>query len=177
MAKRKGIRAHYEAVFEKILRDSEVPYIAINEFKRPIISGRAIKNFDFIVYSRKGKYLVDIKGKFFPYEYKKELPNYWENWLSEDDLEGLKLWQKIFGKDFQSIIVYPYLIKYEKDIKNFDNVCCFKNKTYGIVGIYLKDYLKNTKKRSQKWHAIYVSRDKFRKLARPIKYFIPEIKT
>jgi hypothetical protein len=52
MAKRKGVRAHYEAVFEKILRDSEIPYIAINEFKRPIISGKPIKNFDFIVYSQ-----------------------------------------------------------------------------------------------------------------------------
>jgi hypothetical protein len=96
MAKRKGVRAHYEAVFEKILRDSEIPYIAINEFKRPIISGRPIKNFDFIVYSKKCNYLVDIKGKFFPYEYRKRFPNYWENWLSEDDLAGLNLWAENF---------------------------------------------------------------------------------
>jgi Zn-dependent oligopeptidase len=68
------------------------------------------------------------------------------------------------------------LIKYKKDLKNFENICRFRNKAYGIVGIYLTDFLNNSKKRSQKWHASYISREKFKKLVKPIKYFIPEIK-
>lgn len=175
MTKRKGTRAHYELCFETILRKNRIPYIAINESKRPVVKGKAIKNFDFIVYSRKGKYLIDIKGKFFPYEYNRSL-NYWENWVGADDLVGLKYWQKIFGKGFKSIIVYPYLIKYQKDEGNFSKVYHFKNHSYGIVGIELNKYLKNSKQRSEKWRAISVSREKFKKLVSPIDKFISEIK-
>ncbi|GAI27473.1 unnamed protein product, partial [marine sediment metagenome] len=158
-----------------ILRRRDIPYIAINENKRPIIEGRPIKNFDFIVYSKKSKYLIDIKGKFFPYKYKNRTPNYWENWITNDDIEGLQLWQKIFGKNFKSIIVFPYLIKYRQDSDKFRNIYKFKNHLYGIVAIGLDIYLKNSKPRSKKWNAISVSRGKFKNLARPLSKFIPEI--
>lgn len=174
MAKRKGLRAYYELAFEDILRRCEIPYIAINENKRPIIEGEAIKNFDFIVYSRKGKYLMDIKGKFFPYEYSYGRPNYWENWITLDDIKGLKFWQKIFGKGFQSFIVYPFLIRNKKDKKQFKFVYTFKNNSYGIVAISMKTYLEEAKPRSKKWKAIYVPREKFRKLVKPLNKFIPE---
>ena len=174
MAKRKGAYAYYEAVFENILRKCEIPYIAINENKRPIIRGEAIKNFDFIVYSKKGKYLIDIKGKFFPYEYSYGKPNYWENWITLDDIKGLKFWQKIFGKGFKSFIIYPFLIKYKKDNKQFDYFHIFKGNLYGVVAISMDLYLKNSKSRSKKWKAIYISRDKFRKLAVPLNKLIPE---
>jgi len=174
MVKRRGLRAHYESAFEDILRKCQIPYIAINENKRPIIKKEAIKNFDFIVYSKKGKYLIDIKGKFFPYEYSYGGPNYWENWITSDDIKGLKFWQKIFGKGFKSFIIYPFLIKYKKDKKQFGYIYTFKDNLYGIVAISMELYLKNSKSRSKKWKAIYVSRDKFRKLAVSLNKLIPE---
>lgn len=175
MAKRKGKRAHYEQAFEALLRQSQIPYIAINESKRPVIKGKTIKNFDFIVYSSKGSYLIDIKGKYFPYKYKKSL-NYWENWIKTDDIEGLRFWQRISGRGFESIIVYPYLIRYKEDKKHFKNVFNFKNNSYGIVGIELNKYLKNSKPRSVRWNAISVSREKFKNLVKPISFFVSEIK-
>jgi len=175
MAKRKGLRAHYESTFENILRKLQIPYIAINENKRPIIKGKAIKNFDFIVYSKKGKYLIDIKGKFFPYEYFRGQPNYWENWITEDDLKGLQFWQDIFGKNFKSLIVYSFLVKKKRDINQFKFIYNFKNHFYGIVAIPLKLFFLECKTRSKKWKAIYVPREKFQKLVKPITFFIPEI--
>jgi uncharacterized protein YlbG (UPF0298 family) len=177
MAKRKGKNSHYEAAFEKILRDSGIPYIAINEFKRPIISGKPIKNFDFIVFSKKCKYIIDIKGKsFFRKIKRKFVSSKWKNWILEDDWKGLKQWQKTFGKNFKSIIVYPYWLKNKEDIKQFHDIYYFKNKRYGIVGIYSTDFLKNRKRRSKKWNTFYIPKEKFKKFVKPIKYFIPEIK-
>lgn len=175
MVKRKGLRAHYESAFEDILRKCQIPYVAINENKRPIIEGEAIKNFDFIVYSKKGKYLIDIKGKFFPYEYSYRAPNYWENWITLDDIKGLKFWQKIFGKGFQSLLIYIFLIKHKKDKKQFEFIYTFKNNSYGIVGVPMEIYLKKSKPRSKKWKAIYVSREKFQRLVKPLNKLIPEV--
>jgi len=174
MAKRRGLRAHYESAFEDILRKCQIPYIAINENKRPIVKKEAIKNFDFIVYSKKGKYLIDIKGKFFPYEYSRGRPNYWENWITLDDIKGLKFWEKIFGREFRSFIIYPFLIRNKKDKGQFIFVYTFKNNSYGIVTISMKTYLKESKSRSKKWKAIYVSREKFSKLVTPLNKLIPE---
>jgi len=54
----------YEAAFEDHLRKNQIPYVAINEAKRPIVARKKMKNFDFIVCSRKKKnLLVEIKGK------------------------------------------------------------------------------------------------------------------
>jgi hypothetical protein len=181
MVKRKGFGAHYETAFEDLLKNRKILYIAINESKRPTIpdksiKNKSIKNFDFIIFSKNGKYLVDVKGKSFPYRRGRRLL-YWENWVSEGDLEGLNLWQEKFGENFRSIIVYLYLIKNEKDIEKFKNTHHYKNKTYGIVGISLEDFLKNRRPRSRKWRAFYVPREKFENLVKPIEYFIPEIET
>lgn len=77
MTKRVGGTQHYENLIEKILRENEILHIAIDESKRPLYGGKRIKNFDFIVSSFKGKYLIDIKGKQFPYG----KSGFWENWI------------------------------------------------------------------------------------------------
>lgn len=163
---------HYEAAFEDYLRKKEIPYIAINEAKRPIVEGKPIKNFDFIVYSNKGEnLLVDIKGKYFPYESWLG-KNYWENWIGKDDLEGLRFWQDKFGKGFKSVIVYPYYIKHLDDCSKFSVIHNYKRVNYGLVAITLDDYAQNCKPRSASWDAICVSREIFPRLVKPLTDFI-----
>ena len=59
---------HYEAAFEAYLRDRRLPYVAVDEAKRSLLSnGSSIKNLDFIVSSPSGvTWLVDVKGRRFP---------------------------------------------------------------------------------------------------------------
>lgn len=82
MTKRKGDNQHYERCFEFLLRKYELLYIAIDETKKPIYDGVGIKNFDFIVSSFNGKFLIDIKGKKFPYE-SLTRQNFWEIGLGQ----------------------------------------------------------------------------------------------
>ncbi len=57
---------HYEAAFEEYLRNRGVPYVAVDEAKRSVLSnGASIKSLDFIV-SAAVRWLVDVKGRKFP---------------------------------------------------------------------------------------------------------------
>lgn len=163
--------SHYEALIEDLLRKNEVLYIAINERKRPIYGGKRIKNFDFIISSFNGKYLVDIKGKTFPYGQSGR----WENWVTIDDISGLKLWATHFNA-FTPLLVFTYLIKDRKYHSEFKDLYNFKRKCYGVVAIELGDYYSNAKPRSRGWHAIYVSGNTFKNIVKPVSYFIPEFK-
>ncbi len=59
---------HYEAAFEEYLRGRGIPYVAVDEAKRSLLSsGASIKSLDFIVSSPgPTTWLVDVKGRRFP---------------------------------------------------------------------------------------------------------------
>jgi hypothetical protein len=162
MTKRRGSTQHYENFIENIFRDNEILYIAIDETKRSLYKDRPIKNFDFIVSSFKGKYLIDVKGKHFPYG----KSGFWENCIRIDDIEGLMMWSThFFG--FNPLLVYPYLLKENIYKKEFNDVFNYIGNTYGVVAIELSTYYSNAKSRSKKWDALSISRRKFSKLGKP----------
>ena len=171
MTKRKGAGQHYEKLFENELRESGVLYLAIDETKRPIYETTTIKNFDFIVSSFNGKFLIDIKGKKFPYG----RSSFWENWIKTDDITGLKLWATHFNA-FIPLLVYPYLLMDKSYEREFTDIFEFKRHTYGVVAIELSMYYVNAKPRSPKWDAISVPKEKFKTITKPISFFIPELR-
>ena len=171
MTKRIGRSQHYERMFEAMLRDNGVLYIAIDETKKPIYEGKAVKNFDFIVSSFNGKFLVDIKGKQFPYGKN----GFWENWIKTDDISGLKLWAAHFNA-FIPLLVYPYLVMDKSFENQFLDKYHFGGNMYGVVAIELSTYYVNAKPRSPKWEAISISRNSFKNLVKPVSYYIPELR-
>lgn len=81
---------HYEAAFEDYVRSQGWPYVPVDEKKKAIFSGAKVKSFDFIVYPPgRRAWLVDVKGRKFPYETSGGR-HYWENWVTREDLEGLR---------------------------------------------------------------------------------------
>ena len=171
MVKRKGVNQHYENMFEKWLRENGILYIAIDETKKPQYDGASVKNFDFIVSSFNGKFLIDIKGKQFSYGQSGS----WENWIRTTDISGLKLWASHFNA-FTPLLVYPYLLSDPSHQELFSDVYTFRNGTYGVVAIDLATFYIHAKPRYQSWDAISVSRRIFRDLAKPVSHFIPELK-
>jgi hypothetical protein len=69
---------HYEAAFEEYLRERGVPYVAVDEARRSVLSGGgSLKSLDFIVSAPEAMWLVDVKGRRFPSG--DEQKQYWKN--------------------------------------------------------------------------------------------------
>jgi hypothetical protein len=176
MARRKGKSSNYEIMFEELLRTSRVPYVAVDEKRRPVTNWGNIKNFDFIINSNGGNYILDVKGKLFPQESKTGKSKlWWQNWIHNSDLEGLSFWRDIFRPGFTPLIVFTYQVIYPDSIFQFDDIFNHEGKCYGLVACRFDDYRENAIVRSEKWNVYHVKKDKFRKIIKPLRNFIPEI--
>ena len=130
--------------------------------------------------SKRGVYLLDIKGKTFPYGWPKRSissRDYWENWVHKDDLEGMELWTKLFeSKKVQSLLVFIYKIVKSDELEKFVDYFSVNNTYYGFVAISTFDYRKHWKPRSTApgFIAMYVSKSKFPDFVSPLSSFLPE---
>jgi len=156
----------YEGAFESLLRRFELPYVRVNQFRRPIVDGLTVKNFDFLVRAAGGEhYIVDVKGKLFPYAYGRKRV-YWENWLATDDLEGLARWERYFEDRFPAVLAYVYEIRTAWDEAEFDTVVRTRGGAYGIVAVTLADYIRHARPRSPLWRALNIPKATFKEIAR-----------
>ena len=174
MARPRGYRADYENAFRDFLRLHEVLHLGVSETHRQRYQGKSIKNFDFVVSSFAGKFLVDIKGKEFG-------RRKWDNWIRDDDLSGLKEWSTHFV-GFTALLVVPYLVSRTfNDPKLVDEYAYHGNKYY-FVALELQKYYTNAIPRAKKFmsehgKAIHIPAKKFHELCRPLSDFIPELRS
>jgi len=163
---------HYERAFEDFLRRRQLPYIVVNQLRRPVVARRRIKNFDFIVRARSGQhYMIDIKGRQFPQK-RGQQAALWENWITAKDVEGLALWQGYFGYGFTGLIAVTYCVKDRQYLRLFRDLHRFKGRTYGLVAMLFDDYRAHCRMRSPRWGAYYIPGKTFSQLARPVSTFL-----
>ena len=171
--RRSGNFSHYECMAEEYIIKNKISYMAINEGKKAFANSRKVKNFDFLISGKRKITALDIKGRHFGYAGAPS--NLWENWILEDDITGMENWQKEFkksGVSIEPVFMYTYLLRDKKHYDFFQNIFTFKGKTYGLVGITLKDYKKHLKVRSNSPRSVCVNRKTFASLVKPIDYFI-----
>lgn len=159
---------HYEAAFEDYVRSRGWPYIPVDEQKKAIFGGARIKSFDFLVY-RPGKraWLVDVKGRKFPYDTKNGR-RYWENWVTRGDLEGLSRWQSVFGDDFEPGLVFAYWVTGPPEREPTNELHAFRNEYYAFLWISALDFSAHARSRSPKWDTVSVPTRDFRRLVTPL---------
>ena len=167
---------HYEAAFEDYLRSRGWPYVAVDEAKKAIFAGSAIKSFDFLVYSSSGpNLLVDVKGRKFPdsgLARKGKASRAWENWVTREDVEGLGEWEKVFGQGFSAALVFAYWLQGPPQRAPFADVHLFRQKHYAFVAVRLGDYLSGARPRSAKWQTIAMGGGEFARMARDVAAFL-----
>lgn len=157
---------HYEAAFEDYARSKGWPYIPIDEQRKAIFSGARIKSFDFLVYPPDRKpWLVDIKGRKFPYDTKRG-KRYWENWVTREDVDGLRAWHKVFGDQYEPVLIFAYwLVGLHQKQPTLD-IHVFRNEYYAFIPVSATDYERHARLRSPKWNTISVSTRLLKKLAK-----------
>ncbi|MBN2580941.1 MAG: HYExAFE family protein [Pirellulales bacterium] len=158
---------HYESAFEALLRDRGVPYVAVDEAKRSVLSnGASIKSLDFIVSAGETTWLVDVKGRRFPSGEGQR--QYWKNWSTADDLKSLAQWERLFGENFRGLFVFAYDVLGERSPLPAEQLFTHRGRLYGFVAIPLATYLNRAHRISPKWDTHAMSAADFRRLARPL---------
>jgi hypothetical protein len=160
---------HYEAAFEDYLRSRGVPYVPVEESKRAVFAGERVKSFDFIVYpSNDLRWLVDVKGRRFPYITEHGSRRYWENWVTQEDLDGLTEWQSVFGGDFEARLVFAYLLEGPPDRWPTLRPHRFRGEDYAFVTVRLDEYRRQARPRSPSWETVSMSMRAFRRICQPL---------
>jgi len=159
---------HYEAAFEDYVRSRGWPYIPVNEQRKAIFAGARVKSFDFVVYVPGEKaWLVDVKGRKFPYECKGG-KHYWENWVTEEDLEGLQQWSHVLGDEYEPMLMFVYWLLGPPEHDPAADIHVFRNEYYAFLPVTVRAYAAAAKQRSTKWGTVSVSLQTFRNIAQKL---------
>lgn len=160
---------HYEAAFEDYLRSRGIPYVPVNETRRVIFAGNKVKSFDFLVHDGGARqWIVDIKGRQFPYINEKGAKRYWENWVAREDLEGLAEWQEVFGENYEAQFVFTYQLHGQPERWPEARPHRYNNDYYAFLVVSQADYEQHCQRRSDKWETVSVPTPIFREIAYPI---------
>lgn len=85
------------------------------------------------------------------------------------------MWATHFSA-FIPLLVYPYLLLDKSLEHEFIDKYEFEGNCYGVVAIELSTYYVNAKPRSKSWDAVSIPKGVFKALAKPISYYIPELR-
>jgi hypothetical protein len=162
-------RFHYDAAFERYLRDGAIPYIAVDEARRSLENvqpPRSLKSFDFVVYSATGRnLLIDVKGRKHSGRSNRAL----DNWVTQADVDSMTRWEAIFGDGFEGAFAFLYWCQAQPPAALFQDLFQSGDRWYALLGITLADYRQHMRRRSQSWQTVCMPADQFMERARPLK--------
>ncbi|MCC7191674.1 MAG: HYExAFE family protein [Phycisphaeraceae bacterium] len=165
-------RFHYELAFEHYLRANAIPYVAVDEARRAL-QGRdlriTLKSFDFVVYSKAASnLLVDVKGRKHSGRSGKSL----QNWVTQDDVECMSEWAKIFGAGFEPAFVFMFWCEAEPPDALFQEMFEFSGKWYAVLAVKLVDYVRDLRPRSARWGTVNIPSASFNQYTKPLKQML-----
>lgn len=173
----------YERAFETYLRARRIPYVAVHEARRALLpptpctspdAAVAIKSFDFLVYGRNTNLLVDVKGRRVPPASgaPRRAHARLQTWITSDDVQALRHWQRLFGPGFGAALVFVYSFGPQQPPDAcFAEVLEHGGVWYALRAALLEDYAAAMKPRSPRWRTVDVPAREFERIARP---FAPE---
>lgn len=167
----------YEAAFEAYLQAQGLCYVGVDEARRSQLDNVPIKNLDFVVLGKHGaKLLVDVKGRQFPGGPAGKERFVWESWTTQDDIDGIEQWQRLFGPSYLGLFVFLYRIKntVELDASSID-LFRVQDQRYLLRAVPIAEYRQHVRVRSPKWGTVNLPSNVFARLARPFRYFTHEM--
>jgi hypothetical protein len=166
----------YENAFEAYLKAHGLCYVAVDETRRACLGDTPVKNLDFIVLGINGaRLLVDVKGRQFPGG-PAARPRYtWESWSTQEDIDGLGSWTRLFGADYLALFVFLYRLLPTVALDGDPpDLWQFRDERYLLRAITLDEYVQHMRVRSPKWGTVDLPGAQFRALARPFRYYTHE---
>ena len=156
---------HYARAFENWLAEHRIARVAVDQQRRAAFSKSNIKSFDFLLYPEDRKiFIAEVKGRKFKGDSFSKLARM-TNWVTMDDIEGLRQWQQVFGNEYIPIFIFVYaldMIDVESDGREIYD---FRDGRYVFFAVRLDDYRSNMTLRSPKWRTVNLPAKAFRNCA------------
>jgi hypothetical protein len=166
----------YEAAFEAYLQAQGLCYVAVDETRRACLGQTSVKNLDFIVLGASGtRLLVDVKGRQFPGGSAGKERYVWENWSTQEDIDGLDSWMRLFGAGSLGLFVFLYRIGPAVALPEETlDLWRWRDARFVLRAVPLAEYRRHMKVRSPRWGTVALPHRVFRELARPFRYYSHE---
>lgn len=161
---------HYDAAFEEYLRHHRVPYVAVDETRRSLLSEFSLKSPDYLVSPAAGEnWLIDVKGRRFPSGGEKQSHS-WENWATQDDIESMLRWQQVFGAGFRAMLVFAYHILDPRWHCQFERRSRWghREESYAFYGVWVEDYQTRMARRSRQWETVSLRKRDYEEVRFPL---------
>ncbi|MDX2148438.1 MAG: HYExAFE family protein [Planctomycetota bacterium] len=98
--------------------------------------------------------------------YKRAAPRL-ESWVTLDDVEALKIWQSLFGPEFEAAFVFVYWCEDQPADGLFHEVFEHNRRWYSLRAIRVEDYARHMVVRSPKWRTMHVPASVFERICSP----------
>jgi hypothetical protein len=175
LQERKGLMDQtnlYEQAFQCFMTENKLPFIWIDQSKRPEFQDGPVKNFDFLLYpDSDSPILIELKGRTFKGTSLAGLKGL-DGWATFEDVQSLTHWRDQFRKDTpaaQAFFVFAFRFNnIDVETDGWD-VYDYFGQCFMFLAIPLDDYAKAMKVRSPKWQTVNLPAEDFRRDAIPIK--------
>jgi len=188
-------RSHYERAFGAYLERRGASYALMSDAKRVVAdpstrlrppalrpeererllarggsapSVRTLKSFDLVIYDERAAALVDVKGRKVTARLESSPAPRLENWVTEDDVDSLLVWETLFGEGFEAAFVFVYWCETRPPATLFDDAFEHHGRWYGLRSATLSDYRGAMRPRSARWRTVHLDRESFERLSRPL---------
>jgi hypothetical protein len=164
---------HYEAAVEAYLQWHQLCYVAVDETRRCMLGGSRVKSLDFIVHGEGGARLVmDVKGRRFPGGPPERPRRVWECWSTQEDIDGLVRWSRLFGPGYQGLLVFTYLVLPTVELPEATaDLWTWRGRRYLLRAVPVEAYRQHMRVRSPRWGTVSLPGAIFRDLVRPLQDF------
>ena len=161
----------YEQAFECFLTENKLPFIWIDQSKRPEFQDGPVKNFDFLLYPESDSpLLVELKGRTFKGNSLSGLKGL-DAWTTFEDIQSLQHWHTVFAQEKpQSRAVFVFAFQFANIDVETDGLPVYDwaDKRFLFLVIGLDKYARAMKVRSPKWQTVTLPAEDFRRWAKPI---------
>lgn len=167
----------YEAAFEAYLKAHDLCYVGVNETRRSLLGGAPVKNLDFVVLGPSGaRLLVDVKGRQFPSGPAAKPRYVWESWSTQEDVDGLTNWLRLFGDGYLALFAFVYKLRADVAVPaDTPDLFRWRDQDWLLRAVTLEEYRRHLRVRSPKWGTVHVGHKVFRDLVRPFRWFSHEL--
>ncbi|MHC4386144.1 MAG: HYExAFE family protein [Planctomycetota bacterium] len=161
----------YEQAFESYLAENKIPFIWVDQSKRPEFFESSVKNFDFLVYPEtKSPILIELKGRTFKGDSLAGLKGL-DGWTTFEDVQSLSQWLDYFCRDFPDTkAFFVFVFQFANIDVETDGwpVYDWGDKRFLLLAIPLEHYRDCMKVRSPKWQTVTLLAEDFRRWTMPV---------